>query len=123
MGNCLGGGGNKTGGSTTVSKTTNQTEYKFLLLGSGESGKSTFHKQLRIVFGDSFIEKEDTIYKAAIYSNVLHTMGVLCEYCEKKGLHFEDSSNNVKKFFFKTFNRKKQKPLLNYTTKKVEVET
>ena len=102
MGNCFGGGGSNNS-NTTTTKTTNQTEYKFLLLGSGESGKSTFHKQLRIVFGDSFIEKEDSIYKSAIYSNVLHTMGVLCEYCEKQSLQFEDSTNNVKKkkiFFF-----------------------
>lgn len=44
---------------------------KILLLGAGESGKSTFLKQMRIIHGQEFDQEAKEDYRATIYSNVI----------------------------------------------------
>lgn len=44
---------------------------KILLLGAGESGKSTFLKQMRIIHGQDFDQKAKEDFRATIYSNVI----------------------------------------------------
>lgn len=44
---------------------------KILLLGAGESGKSTFLKQMRIIHGQDFDQKAKEEFRATIFSNVL----------------------------------------------------
>lgn len=44
---------------------------KILLLGAGESGKSTFLKQMRIIHGQDFDQKAKEEFKATIFSNVI----------------------------------------------------
>ena len=56
-----------------------QREYRCLLLGCGEAGKSTFIKQMRIIHGDSFTEEEETEYKIAIAKNILSAIKTLLE--------------------------------------------
>ena len=64
MGNCLNGGKKEEEKPETINKMTNKApEYRFLLLGSGESGKSTFFKQLKAIFGESIIGPEENIYR------------------------------------------------------------
>ncbi|VDN98035.1 unnamed protein product [Rodentolepis nana] len=43
---------------------------KILLLGTGESGKSTFLKQMRIITGKSFSNEELQFFKCIIYDNI-----------------------------------------------------
>lgn len=43
---------------------------KILLLGTGESGKSTFLKQMRIITGKSFSDSELQGFKSIIYDNI-----------------------------------------------------
>jgi len=50
---------------------------KILLLGSGESGKSTFLKQMRIINGRDFQQDELKSFKLIIYSNIIKGMKVL----------------------------------------------
>ena len=50
-----------------------------MLLGSGESGKSTIAKQLRILFGGGFPENERMTYKNSICTNVVTCMRTLIE--------------------------------------------
>ena len=50
-----------------------------MLLGSGESGKSTIAKQLKILFGGGFTQQERESYKASISSNVITCMKTLIE--------------------------------------------
>lgn len=47
-----------------------------LLLGSGESGKSTFVKQMRIINGKHFSEDELKLYKLTVYNNLVLGMKV-----------------------------------------------
>lgn len=44
---------------------------KILLLGAGESGKSTFLKQMRIIHGQDFDQKAKEEFRATIFSNVI----------------------------------------------------
>ncbi|WPK25762.1 hypothetical protein PUMCH_003090 [Australozyma saopauloensis] len=50
---------------------TNEKDVKILLLGSGESGKSTIVKQMKILHKDGFSEAEAYDYKPFVYKNVL----------------------------------------------------
>ena len=50
-----------------------------MLLGSGESGKSTIAKQLKILFGGGFTEQERASYKMSICTNVVTCMRTLIE--------------------------------------------
>eukprot|EP00731_Ephydatia_muelleri_P017785 Em0010g883a len=48
-----------------------KSEIKLLLLGTGESGKSTFIKQMRIIHGSGYNEADRTNFKATVYRNVI----------------------------------------------------
>ena len=47
------------------------TKVKLLLLGAGESGKSTFLKQMRIIHGVNFEPELVKEYQYVIYQNVI----------------------------------------------------
>eukprot|EP00611_Tribonema_gayanum_P008548 TRINITY_DN1812_c0_g1_i1.p1 TRINITY_DN1812_c0_g1~~TRINITY_DN1812_c0_g1_i1.p1 ORF type:complete len:409 (-),score=102.26 TRINITY_DN1812_c0_g1_i1:654-1847(-) len=53
--------------------------YKVLLLGAGESGKSTFSKQLRLIYKQAISAREREASATALRFNVLESMGVLLE--------------------------------------------
>lgn len=55
------------------------SEVKLLLLGTGESGKSTIAKQMKIIHQDGFSEEERKGYIPIIYSNMVTSMKVLIE--------------------------------------------
>ena len=50
---------------------------KILLLGAGESGKSTFLKQMRIIHGQDFDQKAKEEFRATIFSNVIKGKAVV----------------------------------------------
>lgn len=52
---------------------------KLLLLGAGESGKSTIFKQMKLIYGEQYSEAERKQQLPTIYSNILLAMKVLCE--------------------------------------------
>jgi len=58
---------------------------KVLLLGAGESGKSTFFKQTIAIYGKGFGAKEVSEYKGIIFSNIISSMKMLCDNSEKYG--------------------------------------
>lgn len=49
---------------------------KMLLLGAGESGKSTILKQMKLINEGSYTDKEREAYKEIIYSNTVQSMHV-----------------------------------------------
>merc|ERR1719198_2453117 len=56
---------------------------KLLLLGAGESGKSTIFKQMKILYGDNSLSQEDmNLLRSIIFNNIITTMQTICEYCE-----------------------------------------
>lgn len=49
-------------------------EVKLLLLGSGESGKSTVAKQMKIIYLNGFTEEELLSFKPSVYSDLVLCM-------------------------------------------------
>ena len=52
---------------------------KLLLLGAGESGKSTIFKQMKVIYGKTFTDEERRQQIPTIFSNVLSAMKTLCD--------------------------------------------
>ncbi|KAJ7212758.1 heterotrimeric G-protein alpha subunit, GPA3-like protein [Mycena haematopus] len=61
-------------------------ECKILLLGSGESGKSTIVKQMKIIHQEGFDARERQEYRTTIYKNVLDSAGTLARVVRGVGL-------------------------------------
>jgi len=82
---CGGAKGNKEGQSKNqeITKYLNdekkklEAEVKLLLLGAGESGKSTIAKQMKIIHLHGFTQEECVQYKAIIYTNIVVSMKAL----------------------------------------------
>ncbi|KAJ7756705.1 guanine nucleotide binding protein, alpha subunit [Mycena metata] len=56
-----------------------KNEIKMLLLGAGESGKSTVLKQMKIINADGYNAQEREAYKEIIYSNTIQSMRAILE--------------------------------------------
>ncbi|KAL3876261.1 hypothetical protein ACJMK2_034129 [Sinanodonta woodiana] len=66
---------------------------KILLLGAGESGKSTFLKQMRIIHGHNFDDETLIEFRNTIYSNLVKGMRVLIDARTKLDIHWGDEAN------------------------------
>ena len=66
---------------------------KVLLLGAGESGKSTFLKQMRIIHGSGYKEVDQMAYKGIIYQNIVKGMKVLIDAKTKLDIPWEQPEN------------------------------
>jgi GTPase SAR1 family protein len=56
---------------------------KLLLLGAGESGKSTVFKQMKVIYGKQFSAVERKQNLPTIYANVISNMHILIKYARK----------------------------------------
>lgn len=64
-----------------------EDETKLLLLGPGESGKSTIFKQMKILqFGGGFTERESKAYRYVVFSNCMSQMKVLISAAARLGI-------------------------------------
>ncbi|XP_056325576.1 guanine nucleotide-binding protein subunit alpha-13a [Danio aesculapii] len=68
---------------------------KILLLGAGESGKSTFLKQMRIIHGQDFDQRAKEEVRATIYSNVIKGVRVLVDAREKLHIPWGNPENQA----------------------------
>uniref|UniRef100_A0A6J0T8X6 Guanine nucleotide-binding protein subunit alpha n=1 Tax=Pogona vitticeps TaxID=103695 RepID=A0A6J0T8X6_9SAUR len=57
-----------------LDKRDSRKELKLLLLGTGESGKSTFIKQMRIIHGSGYTEEDRKGFTRLIYQNIYSAM-------------------------------------------------
>ena len=62
------------------------SEVKLLLLGAGESGKSTILKQMKVIHEGGFNRAERLSFRFAIHSNILDSAQRLCEERRKRDL-------------------------------------
>jgi guanine nucleotide-binding protein G(i) subunit alpha len=60
-----------------------ESEIKLLLLGAGESGKSTIAKQMRIIHLNGFTDDEKKSFIPVIHSNIISSMKTLLEAAQK----------------------------------------
>jgi guanine nucleotide-binding protein subunit alpha len=72
-----------------------KSEVKLLLLGAGESGKSTIVKQMKIIHEDGFSQNERESYKEIVFGNVIHAMQSLLKGMEILNMPFQDESLEV----------------------------
>lgn len=64
---------------------------KLLLLGAGESGKSTIFKQMRVLFGAPLTEEEKNQITPVVYSNTISSMKALMQAVIDFGYEMEVS--------------------------------
>lgn len=70
-----------------------EKEIKLLLLGAGESGKSTIFKQMKIIHNKSYSQEECNKCRDIIYSNLLLGIRILCIQADKMGNELESPEN------------------------------
>jgi len=102
MGNVCGGPGDD-GEATQTSKrldtalfkeqTADKQMIKLLLLGSGECGKSTILKQMKILHCNGFSVDEKKHALDLVYKNTLESIQTLCNACMNLGIPFGNEDN------------------------------
>ena len=68
---------------------------RFVITGSGESGKSTIVKQMKIIHKEGFTDAELAEYRPIVYKNVLDSAQAVIIYMRKIGWDFVGYSNRV----------------------------
>lgn len=68
-------------------------ELKLLLLGTGESGKSTFVKQMRIIHKEDYSEKERRGYTHFVYHNVIVAIQAIVRAMEALNIKYANAEN------------------------------
>merc|ERR1712088_1196574 len=76
-------------------------EVKLLLLGAGESGKSTIVKQMRIIHETGYSPDDCKHYKPVVYSNTIQSLMAIISAMSKLRIDFADRSrlDDARKFF------------------------
>jgi GTPase SAR1 family protein len=59
--------------------------HKLLLLGAGESGKSTLFKQMITIYGKGFSDAERKTYRSVVCGNIIASIKTLCQQSEQYG--------------------------------------
>ncbi|PGH10008.1 guanine nucleotide-binding protein subunit alpha [Blastomyces parvus] len=67
-----------------------RNEIKMLLLGAGESGKSTILKQMKLINEGSYSREEKESFKEIIFSNTVQSMRVILEAMEGLDIPLDD---------------------------------
>ncbi|KAI8387300.1 guanine nucleotide binding protein, alpha subunit [Blakeslea trispora] len=68
-------------------------EVKMLLLGAGESGKSTILKQMKLIHDGGYSRDEREAFKEIIFSNTVQSMRVIIEAMDNMGITFTSPQN------------------------------
>ncbi|KAG1151564.1 hypothetical protein G6F37_001440 [Rhizopus arrhizus] len=78
-----------------LEKLNEKNEVKLLLLGAGESGKSTILKQMKLIHEGGFKDEEREAHKEVIFSNILQSILVILESMCNLGIDLGDAKNQV----------------------------
>ncbi|XP_075382603.1 guanine nucleotide-binding protein subunit alpha-14 [Mycteria americana] len=68
-------------------------ELKLLLLGTGESGKSTFIKQMRIIHGSGYTEEDRKGFTKLVYQNIFTAMQVMIRAMDTLKIQYTSKEN------------------------------
>ena len=77
-------------------KKTQARQVKILLLGAGESGKSTILKQMRIIYSEGFRMEERKEVRQVIFSNMVVAFKIIAEEMKELGLEYENEDSPVR---------------------------
>jgi len=64
-------------------------------LGTGESGKSTFIKQMRIIHGSGYSDEDRRSFVKLVYQNIFMAMNSMIRAMETLKIQYRDPSNEV----------------------------
>ncbi|KAK2911496.1 hypothetical protein Q8A67_003629 [Cirrhinus molitorella] len=78
-----------------MDKRDSSRQLKLLLLGTGESGKSTFIKQMRIIHGRGYTEEDRKAYAKLVFQNVFVSIHNLTQAMEDLNIPFADGKNKT----------------------------
>lgn len=67
-------------------------DVKLLLLGAGESGKSTILKQMKIIHMDGYSKEDFEQYREVVYSNTIQSLATIIRAMETLNIPFGDSN-------------------------------
>ncbi|KAJ3006348.1 guanine nucleotide-binding protein subunit alpha [Thoreauomyces humboldtii] len=70
-----------------------ESEIKMLLLGAGESGKSTILKQMKLIHDRGFSDKERETFRMIVFSNVVHSLRAILEAMQQMDIQLQDPEN------------------------------
>ncbi|CAF0766280.1 unnamed protein product [Didymodactylos carnosus] len=76
-----------------IDKKNQRRELKLLLLGTGESGKSTFIKQMRIIHGSGYSEDDKRSFVKLVYQNIFMAMHSMIRAMETLKIQYRDKRN------------------------------
>ena len=79
-----------------LDKKNQRRELKLLLLGTGESGKSTFIKQMRIIHGTGYSEEDKRSFVKLVYQNIFMAMHIMIRAMDTLKIQYRDKKNEVK---------------------------
>jgi guanine nucleotide-binding protein G(q) subunit alpha len=77
-------------------------ELKLLLLGTGESGKSTFIKQMRIIHGSGYSDEDKRTFIKLVYQNIYMAMNSMIRAMEALKIPYRNEQNEVCPLFIST---------------------
>lgn len=83
---------------------TMSNQVKLLLLGSGESGKSTLLKQMRIIHEGEFPEEERLAYREIIFSNLIESMKSLVYAMNKLKIPLNEDAREAYELIIESIN-------------------
>ncbi|CAH1769016.1 11258_t:CDS:2, partial [Entrophospora sp. SA101] len=70
-----------------------KTEVKLLLLGAGESGKSTILKQMKLIHAAGFNPAEIETFRSIVFLNIMQSMKLVIEAMEYLKIPLDNSDN------------------------------
>ena len=73
-----------------------KSEYKILLLGSGESGKSTIVKQMKIIHQNGYSKEELYMFRLTVIKNVVDSARAIALALRLLGMEPERLENRVR---------------------------
>ncbi|XP_041666909.1 guanine nucleotide-binding protein G(q) subunit alpha-like isoform X1 [Cheilinus undulatus] len=76
-------------------KRDSRREYKLLLLGTGESGKSTFIKQMRIIHGRGYSDEDKRGFTRLVYQNIFTSMQAMIQAMNTLQIPYKYENNKA----------------------------
>lgn len=70
--------------------------YFLVVAGTGESGKSTFIKQMRIIHGNGYSENDRKQFTRLVFQNIFIAIQTLIDAMKTLKIGYADAKNNVR---------------------------
>lgn len=69
---------------------------QFIYAGTGEAGKSTFFKQMKILHGDGFTNEEKEDFKEIVFKNLVLSIQTIIVAMDELYIPYDSEENQVR---------------------------